>query len=169
VLTSPFTPMLFMGEEWGASTPWQFFTSHTDPEIGPGDGEGRKGEFAEHGWDADEVPDPQDPETFTRSEGSTGRSSARSRTTRSAVHRPCWPARPTPTCRPRPGAVAGRLGRRRPLAGRAPRLAAVVATSPRARGVDLDGRPRRAVRTRELPRSTAPGTLPAESAAVLTT
>jgi maltooligosyltrehalose trehalohydrolase len=67
VLTSPFTPMLFMGEEWGASTPWQFFTSHTDPEIGKATAEGRKGEFAEHGWDADEVPDPQDPETFTRS------------------------------------------------------------------------------------------------------
>ncbi|MGY1609346.1 malto-oligosyltrehalose trehalohydrolase [Geodermatophilus sp. SYSU D00700] len=67
VLTGPFTPMLFMGEEWGASTPWQFFTSHTDPEIGRATAEGRKGEFAEHGWDADEVPDPQDPETFTRS------------------------------------------------------------------------------------------------------
>ncbi|HYH26125.1 MAG TPA: malto-oligosyltrehalose trehalohydrolase, partial [Blastococcus sp.] len=67
VLTSPFTPMLFMGEEWGASTPWQFFTSHTDPEIGRATAEGRKGEFAGHGWDADEVPDPQDPETFLRS------------------------------------------------------------------------------------------------------
>ena len=59
--------MLFMGEEWGAGTPWQFFTSHTDPEIGRATAEGRKGEFAEHGWDADEVPDPQDPETFRRS------------------------------------------------------------------------------------------------------
>ncbi|HYO36026.1 MAG TPA: malto-oligosyltrehalose trehalohydrolase [Geodermatophilus sp.] len=67
VLTSPFTPMLFMGEEWGASTPWQFFTSHTDPDIGRATAEGRKAEFAEHGWDADEVPDPQDPGTFTRS------------------------------------------------------------------------------------------------------
>ncbi|MGY1793022.1 malto-oligosyltrehalose trehalohydrolase [Geodermatophilus sp. SYSU D00525] len=67
VLTSPFTPMLFMGEEWGASTPWQFFTSHTDPDIGRATAEGRKSEFAEHGWDADEVPDPQDPETFRRS------------------------------------------------------------------------------------------------------
>ena len=33
LLTSPYTPMLFMGEEWGARTPWQFFTDHTDPEI----------------------------------------------------------------------------------------------------------------------------------------
>ena len=36
VLTSPFTPMLFMGEEWGARTPWQFFTSHPEPELGQG-------------------------------------------------------------------------------------------------------------------------------------
>jgi maltooligosyltrehalose trehalohydrolase len=67
VLTSPFTPMLFMGEEWGARTPWQFFTSHPEPELGRATAEGRIGEFAEHGWDPAVVPDPQDPETFTRS------------------------------------------------------------------------------------------------------
>jgi maltooligosyltrehalose trehalohydrolase len=67
VLTSPFTPMLFMGEEWAAGTPWQFFTSHPEPELGRATAEGRIGEFAEHGWDADVVPDPQDPETFRRS------------------------------------------------------------------------------------------------------
>jgi len=67
VLTSPFTPMLFMGEEWGASTPWQFFTSHPEPELGRATAEGRIAEFAEHGWDPAAVPDPQDPETFTRS------------------------------------------------------------------------------------------------------
>ncbi|WP_347057221.1 malto-oligosyltrehalose trehalohydrolase [Blastococcus sp. HT6-30] len=67
VLTSPFTPMLFMGEEWGATTPWQFFTSHPEPELGKATAEGRIGEFAEHGWDPDVVPDPQGPETFTRS------------------------------------------------------------------------------------------------------
>jgi maltooligosyltrehalose trehalohydrolase len=67
VLTSPFTPMLFMGEEWGAATPWQFFTSHPEPELGRATAEGRIGEFAAHGWDAAEVPDPQDPATFTRS------------------------------------------------------------------------------------------------------
>ena len=33
LLTGPGTPMLFMGEEWGATTPWQYFTDHTDPEI----------------------------------------------------------------------------------------------------------------------------------------
>jgi maltooligosyltrehalose trehalohydrolase len=67
VLTSPFTPMLFMGEEWAASTPFQFFTSHPEPELGEATANGRKAEFAEHGWDAADVPDPQDPETFSRS------------------------------------------------------------------------------------------------------
>ena len=33
ILASPFTPMLFMGEEWGATTPWLFFTSHPEPEL----------------------------------------------------------------------------------------------------------------------------------------
>jgi maltooligosyltrehalose trehalohydrolase len=67
VLLGPFTPMLFMGEEWGARTPWQFFTSHPEPELGRVVAEGRTREFAEHGWDPDAVPDPQDPETFARS------------------------------------------------------------------------------------------------------
>ena len=66
-LLTPFTAMLFMGEEWAASTPFQFFSSHPEPDIAAATREGRKAEFAEHGWDADEVPDPQAPETFERS------------------------------------------------------------------------------------------------------
>ncbi len=66
LLTSPFTPMLFMGEEWGATTPWQFFTSHPESELGRATAEGRLAEFAGHGW-GDDVPDPQDPQTFRRS------------------------------------------------------------------------------------------------------
>jgi maltooligosyltrehalose trehalohydrolase len=66
-LGSPYTAMLFMGEEWGSSSPFQFFSSHTEPELAKATAEGRKNEFAEHGWDADEIPDPQDPETFLRS------------------------------------------------------------------------------------------------------
>ena len=58
-LTSPFTPMLFMGEEWGSATPWQFFTDHGEPDLAESIREGRRREFAEHGWAA-EVPDPQD-------------------------------------------------------------------------------------------------------------
>lgn len=65
-LGSPYTAMLFMGEEYAASTPFQFFSSHPEPELARATAEGRKAEFAEHGWDADEIPDPQDPQTFTR-------------------------------------------------------------------------------------------------------
>jgi maltooligosyltrehalose trehalohydrolase len=67
VLGSPYTAMLFMGEEWGASTPFQFFSSHPEPELARATAEGRKTEFAEHGWDADDIPDPQDVATFLRS------------------------------------------------------------------------------------------------------
>jgi maltooligosyltrehalose trehalohydrolase len=66
-LATPFTAMLFMGEEYAASTPFQFFSSHPEPELAKATAEGRKAEFAEHGWDADEIPDPQDPQTFQRS------------------------------------------------------------------------------------------------------
>jgi maltooligosyltrehalose trehalohydrolase len=64
---SPYTAMLFMGEEWGSSSPFQFFSSHPEPELARATAEGRKREFAEHGWDADAIPDPQDPATFERS------------------------------------------------------------------------------------------------------
>lgn len=66
-LTAPFTPMLFMGEEWAAGTPWQFFTDHTDPELAQAVRRGRRREFAEHGWAEEDVPDPQDPATRDRS------------------------------------------------------------------------------------------------------
>jgi maltooligosyltrehalose trehalohydrolase len=66
-LGSPYTAMMFMGEEWGSTSPFQFFSSHPEPELARATAEGRKAEFAEHGWEADEVPDPQDPETFQRS------------------------------------------------------------------------------------------------------
>lgn len=59
LLCSPFTPMLFMGEEWGASTPWQFFTDHQDEALVQAIRLGRAAEFASHGWGPDEVPDPQ--------------------------------------------------------------------------------------------------------------
>ena len=66
-LLGPFTPMIFMGEEWGASTPWQFFTSHPEPDLGRATAEGRIAEFEKMGWDPDVVPDPQDPATFANS------------------------------------------------------------------------------------------------------
>jgi maltooligosyltrehalose trehalohydrolase len=67
VLTSPFTPMLFMGEEWAASTPWQYFTEHQDRELGEAVRRGRRSEFASFGWEPAQVPDPQDPQTSQRS------------------------------------------------------------------------------------------------------
>jgi maltooligosyltrehalose trehalohydrolase len=66
VMTSPFTPMLWMGEEYGARTPWQFFSDH-EGELGEAVRQGRRAEFASHGWDTEDVPDPQSPETFANS------------------------------------------------------------------------------------------------------
>jgi maltooligosyltrehalose trehalohydrolase len=68
LLTTPFTPMLFQGEEWGAATPFQYFTDHADPELGAAIRTGRRAEFAGWGTDPEEVPDPQDPKTFARSQ-----------------------------------------------------------------------------------------------------
>ncbi|MCC3281150.1 malto-oligosyltrehalose trehalohydrolase [Arthrobacter caoxuetaonis] len=66
-LASSCTPMIFMGEEFGASTPWQFFTSHPEEDLGKATAEGRMLEFARMGWDPALVPDPQDPQTFENS------------------------------------------------------------------------------------------------------
>lgn len=62
-LLSPYTAMIFMGEEWRASTPFQFFTSFDEKWLADAVREGRRGEFASHGWDENDVPDPQQPET----------------------------------------------------------------------------------------------------------
>ncbi len=64
LLTSPFTPMLWMGEEWAATTRWPFFTSHPEPELARVTGEGRLAEFDRHGWDVSAVIDPQDPRAY---------------------------------------------------------------------------------------------------------
>ena len=64
---SPFVPMLFQGEEWGASTPFQYFSDHPEPELAKAVREGRRSEFVAFGWRPEEVPDPQAPETFERS------------------------------------------------------------------------------------------------------
>ncbi|GIH68951.1 malto-oligosyltrehalose trehalohydrolase [Sphaerimonospora thailandensis] len=66
LLTSPFTPMLFMGEEWGASTPFYFFTDHFEPSLAEGEGERRRREFEGFGYEW-KAPDPQEEATFLRS------------------------------------------------------------------------------------------------------
>jgi maltooligosyltrehalose trehalohydrolase len=64
LLTAPFTPMLWMGEEWAASTRWPFFTSHPEPELAEATGKGRVAEFADHGWDVSQMIDPQDERAY---------------------------------------------------------------------------------------------------------
>jgi maltooligosyltrehalose trehalohydrolase len=64
LLTSPFTPMLWMGEEWAASTRWPFFTSHPEPELAASTGRGRIEEFRRYGWDVSTMIDPQDPAAY---------------------------------------------------------------------------------------------------------
>ncbi|HEV7357267.1 MAG TPA: malto-oligosyltrehalose trehalohydrolase [Steroidobacteraceae bacterium] len=65
-LLSPFVPLLFQGEEWGASTPFLYFTDHQDAELGRLVAEGRSKEFSAFRW-AGAVPNPQDLSTFERS------------------------------------------------------------------------------------------------------
>ncbi|NED94054.1 malto-oligosyltrehalose trehalohydrolase [Phytoactinopolyspora alkaliphila] len=65
LLSLPFTPMLWMGEEWAASTRWPYFTSHPEPELAEIASSKRIEEFAQHGWDTDTMIDPQDPAAFT--------------------------------------------------------------------------------------------------------
>ena len=68
VLFSAQTPLLFMGEEYGEQGPFQFFSDHIDPAIAEATREGRKKEFAAYAaFSREDVPDPQDPETFRRS------------------------------------------------------------------------------------------------------
>jgi maltooligosyltrehalose trehalohydrolase len=66
VLLSPFIPLLFMGEEYGETAPFQYFVSHSDPALIAATRQGRREEFAAFGWQG-EVPDPQDEATFLRS------------------------------------------------------------------------------------------------------
>jgi len=66
VLLSPFVPLLFMGEEYGETAPFQYFIDHCDPELVNAVREGRRREFAAFGWE-EEPPDPQDEATFLRS------------------------------------------------------------------------------------------------------
>jgi maltooligosyltrehalose trehalohydrolase len=65
-LLSPFVPMLFMGEEYGETAPFQYFTSHEDAGLIDAVRKGRRKEFAAFGWH-NEVPDPQSTETFISS------------------------------------------------------------------------------------------------------
>ena len=67
VLTAPFVPMLWMGEEFAASSPFLYFADHEEEEMRRLVSEGRKRDFAAFGWDESQIPDPEAPETFERS------------------------------------------------------------------------------------------------------
>lgn len=67
VFASACIPMIFQGEEWAASSPFQYFTDHQDEELGKAVVTGRREEFAAFGWGPGDIPDPQDPATFERS------------------------------------------------------------------------------------------------------
>lgn len=67
VLLAPFIPMIFMGEEWAASTPFQYFTDHQNPDLARAVSEGRKKEFGVIGWLPEDIPDPQHPHAFEAS------------------------------------------------------------------------------------------------------
>lgn len=66
-LLAPFVPLLFMGEEYGETAPFQFFSDHIDEEIAQATREGRRREFEAFAEFGGEVPDPQDPATYERS------------------------------------------------------------------------------------------------------
>ena len=104
LLTSPFVPLLFQGEEWAASTPFQYFTDHEDADLGRAVSEGRRREFAYFGWAPEDVPDPQDPATHAASV-------LRWEEVGDAGTRRCWPgtARLIALRRSRPGLAAGPL------------------------------------------------------------
>lgn len=63
MLCAPNIPLLFMGEEYGETAPFLYFTSHLDPALSQAVSEGRRREFADAVWDH-AVPDPQDVQTF---------------------------------------------------------------------------------------------------------
>jgi maltooligosyltrehalose trehalohydrolase len=77
VFVSPFIPMIFQGDEWAASSPFQYFADHDDPELARAVSEGRRKEFAAFGWKPDLIPDPEKPETFQRSKLNWNESSQR--------------------------------------------------------------------------------------------
>ncbi len=67
LISSPYVPLIFQGEEWAASSPFQYFVDYRDPKLAAAVREGRRKEFAHFIDDPDRVPDPQASETIDRS------------------------------------------------------------------------------------------------------
>lgn len=66
LMLSPYVPMLFMGQEYGETAPFPYFTDHGDPELRDAVTRGRRAELVDLGWPEAAAPDPQDPHTFER-------------------------------------------------------------------------------------------------------
>lgn len=65
MLLSPFVPLLFQGQEWAATSPFQYFVDYADePDLAQAIAEGRRNEFGTFGWRPEDVPDPRAEETF---------------------------------------------------------------------------------------------------------
>ena len=154
VLTAPYTPMLFMGEEWGADTPWQYFTDHVDPWLADAVAQGRREEFARHGWAAEDVPDPQDKATFTRSKLDWSQPGQEPTPRRARLVHRADRAAPGPAGadRPAPGPGPRRLRRAGPLADGAARAAADRRQPGAFAAAAAAGRPRHRGAGRLLPR-----------------
>ena len=67
MLTSPYVPLLFQGEEWGTRAPFLYFADHPEPDLARAVREGRRREFAAFGWKPEDIPDPGSSESFQRS------------------------------------------------------------------------------------------------------
>ena len=133
-LLSPFTPMIFQGDEYGEQAPFQFFTDHIDEDIATATREGRRREFAAFAeFRGREVPDPQDPETFEASKLTREGEARPARAPRGAParpprrSRPAMPTRSTTTSTPA-GCACG-----------AARIVLVASFSRRDSHVPLDG------------------------------
>jgi maltooligosyltrehalose trehalohydrolase len=64
LLTAPFVPLLFAGEEWGTTSSFAYFSGHAAAELAEAVRAGRRAEFAQFGWQPESIPDPQDPATY---------------------------------------------------------------------------------------------------------
>jgi len=98
VLTSPFIPMLFQGEEWAATSPFLYFANHEDPEMARAVSEGRKHEFEAFGWKPESIPDPESRDTFVRSTLNWNEVSQREHAEMLAWHRDLIRLRRTAAC-----------------------------------------------------------------------
>jgi maltooligosyltrehalose trehalohydrolase len=83
---APFVPLLFMGEEYGETAPFQYFTSHGDPALIEAVRQGRREEFSAFAWEGD-IPDPHDENTFLRSKLDHGLESREPHRTLRALYR----------------------------------------------------------------------------------